>query len=475
MKLYYVKHLPLVLFVLISQLTVSLAQAPKEQNLVLNYSMENYERCPEFATSDNTSYPHRLIPGWTYPTEGTTDYFNQCSHRSIVDVPSNFAGMAPAKTGYAYMGLVAMGSLKFNKQGVREYLQGELAMPLEQGQKYCVSFYYRLSTYSKYSINELGLYFSKNQIIRSSLRGNLPVTPDITTPEGQTLDNKDDWEHVCAIYTAKGDESFFIIGNFRDMTETKKTETNDKSVNKMNRDIAYYYIDDVSIVPLKNCRWCPCVPQDLSVKELERSYTGGVEAIKAGKAEDLLDDGVIELKIEGGTPPYSIEWTHGPKTTRLENLSYGTYSYIVRDKYNCVAKDTIIFIEPDIPDEFTNELKTIKEGGRIILKNIFFDLDKTDLKDSSYVELDKLANFIIESDIKEVVIEGHTDSQNTDAYNYKLSEGRAKAVIDYLVMQGVERERLSFVGYGESRPIATNQSKEGRAKNRRVEFVLKKR
>ena len=94
---------------------------------------------------------------------------------------------------------------------------------------------------------------------------------------------------------------------------------------------------------------------------------------------------------------------------------------------------------------------------------------------ASYAELDKVARFMIEEDIKLIEISGHTDSEGSDAYNQKLSDGRAAAVVSYLASKGVIPERMQAVGYGESRPVDTNQTEAGRAQNRRVEFTLIKK
>ena len=77
--------------------------------------------------------------------------------------------------------------------------------------------------------------------------------------------------------------------------------------------------------------------------------------------------------------------------------------------------------------------------------------------------------------VKEIEISGHTDSEGPEEFNQKLSEGRAKAVVDYLVEKGIENIRLSYIGYGENKPIDTNNTDIGRAQNRRVEFKLKKK
>jgi outer membrane protein OmpA-like peptidoglycan-associated protein len=74
----------------------------------------------------------------------------------------------------------------------------------------------------------------------------------------------------------------------------------------------------------------------------------------------------------------------------------------------------------------------------------------------------------------EIEIAGHTDSRGSEDYNRRLSQGRTQAVVDYLISQGIAPHRLRAVGYGESRPIDTNDTEEGRAKNRRVEFTVVK-
>jgi len=126
-------------------------------------------------------------------------------------------------------------------------------------------------------------------------------------------------------------------------------------------------------------------------------------------------------------------------------------------------------------DEFVEGLQTIEEGESIVLENIFFEFNKTTLLPASYPELDKVAAFVIENNIQLIEIGGHTDSDGTEVYNQKLSEGRAKSVVEYLKTKGISVERMHAVGYGELKPIDTNLSEEGRAVNRRVEFTLLKK
>jgi OmpA-OmpF porin, OOP family len=120
-------------------------------------------------------------------------------------------------------------------------------------------------------------------------------------------------------------------------------------------------------------------------------------------------------------------------------------------------------------------LQPIEVGITVRLKNIYFDFDKTTLKKESFVELNKVVEFLKENRSVEIEIAGHTDNKGSDDYNANLSQGRSQSVVDYIVSQGIESSRLSAHGYGEAKPIDTNDSDAGRANNRRVEFtVLKK-
>jgi len=111
-----------------------------------------------------------------------------------------------------------------------------------------------------------------------------------------------------------------------------------------------------------------------------------------------------------------------------------------------------------------------KEEVAIRLDNIFFDFDKYDLRPESSQELDRWVKFLLENRELQMEIDGHTDSIGTDAYNKKLSARRAEAVVNYLIEKGIATARITSVGFGESRPVATNDTPAGRQLNRRVEI-----
>ena len=106
------------------------------------------------------------------------------------------------------------------------------------------------------------------------------------------------------------------------------------------------------------------------------------------------------------------------------------------------------------------------------LSNSLFEFDKFTLDETVIAELNKVTAWLIENPDLKVSVEGHTDNVGDDRYNQRLSESRAKAVVDYFIANGVSADRLSYVGYGESRPIADNSSDEGRQINRRVELKI---
>lgn len=108
--------------------------------------------------------------------------------------------------------------------------------------------------------------------------------------------------------------------------------------------------------------------------------------------------------------------------------------------------------------------------GCWVLTGVHFNFDKWDLRADSFPILDHAVDVLNANPDLHVEVQGHTDSRGSDAYNEKLSERRAKSVMDYFIRQGVDQSRLSWSGYGERRPIDTNKTDEGRAMNRRVEL-----
>ena len=118
-------------------------------------------------------------------------------------------------------------------------------------------------------------------------------------------------------------------------------------------------------------------------------------------------------------------------------------------------------------------LKNVAVGQKIVLRNIFFDFDKSTLRPESTAELERLIKLLTDIPSMKIEIGGHTDSKGADDYNMKLSSTRSESVVNYLVSHGIEAARLTYKGYGETKPMATNDTDEGRQLNRRTEFEIK--
>jgi outer membrane protein OmpA-like peptidoglycan-associated protein len=117
-------------------------------------------------------------------------------------------------------------------------------------------------------------------------------------------------------------------------------------------------------------------------------------------------------------------------------------------------------------------LSPITKDSIVVLRNVFFETNKFDLKDESKSELNKLVDFLNKNPTLKIEISGHTDNIGEKKLNQILSENRSKSVLEYLVSNGIAKERLTFKGYGDSKPVVANDSDEHRQMNRRTEFKV---
>jgi outer membrane protein OmpA-like peptidoglycan-associated protein len=121
----------------------------------------------------------------------------------------------------------------------------------------------------------------------------------------------------------------------------------------------------------------------------------------------------------------------------------------------------------------TIEMRKLAVGVTSVLRNIYFDYDKARFKTESYTELNKLETMLRQNNSMKVEISGHTDAYGTWDYNKNLSQKRAEAVKDYLTKKGIDPRRIKAIGYGETKPLVSNDDEDdGREINRRVEFKV---
>jgi len=176
-------------------------------------------------------------------------------------------------------------------------------------------------------------------------------------------------------------------------------------------------------------------------------------AVRIGDAEDKRDLYEGEAADDG---LFVTELLDGQYVAHLRYQGYMPYDDTIH-----FTKDTLRFY-----------LTKIKEGIRVKINNLFFATNKTYILPQSTQAMEDLAAFLNENEGVTIRITGHTDNVGTDEANQKLSEGRANAVKKELIRRGIDPDRIETEGKGESEPVATNDTEEGRQLNRRVEFVI---
>ncbi len=150
------------------------------------------------------------------------------------------------------------------------------------------------------------------------------------------------------------------------------------------------------------------------------------------------------------------------------------YSYTVSRKGYLYFTDRFYLANENADSNFVKDipLEPIVMNASLELKNIEFETGSAKLQPGSFTELDKLVNLLKENEAVKVEIGGHTDNTGNAAENLKLSQSRAKSVVDYLISKGIDTQRLIAKGYGSSRPIGDNAIETGRARNRRTEMKV---
>ncbi len=193
---------------------------------------------------------------------------------------------------------------------------------------------------------------------------------------------------------------------------------------------------------------------------------------------DLETNTIVTTTVSDGNGVFLICLPAGKNYgLNVNRKNYAFYSDNFELTESKSAKVPFLLTIPLIPLEKsasnpnnTNTSTAISE--LVVLKNIFFETNSAQLKNTSKAELERLKNLLDEQPTMKIQLNGHTDNVGNDAENMSLSTNRAKAVHDYLIKQNISANRLSFKGFGENSPIASNETPEGRQQNRRTEFLI---
>ena len=205
----------------------------------------------------------------------------------------------------------------------------------------------------------------------------------------------------------------------------------------------------------------------------------GVKVDERGCPIDTDGDGVFDYKDQcPGTPKGATVDTRG---CPLDTDGDGVYDYMDQcpntpkgvkvDERGCPLDtdgDGVFDYKDQCPG--TPKGATVNQVGCWILTGVLFDTAKWDIKPQAYPKLNEVMRILKKNPSMKLEVQGHTDNRGSAAYNKKLSTNRSKAVMEYLVKNGIDQNRLTAVGFGFSRPAASNDTQEGRALNRRVEL-----
>lgn len=352
------------------------------QNLVYNGGFEIYKDCPD----EISEFEIEKAIGWKNPNKGTADYFNSCSKNKIYLTPDNYIGKSETHAGNAYAGF----GYYFKDKHI-EYIETHLIKKIEIGKIYCLEFFVKKPTSYRFSFDELSVLFSKEEIKTNNadfFSKEIIANNDFISFK-IPAQKKDEWTRVSLIYKPKTEGQFLIIG-FNQPESLAKLHIQSKTIG------SYYYIDDVSLIEIKDSSKCIC---NIITEPLKKDSV----KIEVTKSLNQYDDAINKT---------------------------------------------------------------------LTLNNIVFETNKSDLLTSSFVELNKLSDYLKEHPQYTIEISGHTDNTGNELDNLKLSKDRAKAVVDYLINKGIANKRLIYNGYGNKNPLVLNDTEEHKKINRRVEFKI---
>jgi len=186
-------------------------------------------------------------------------------------------------------------------------------------------------------------------------------------------------------------------------------------------------------------------------------------------SEANAKNGKATLDVDGGKPPYSYAWDNGETSERAKKLAIAKHSVTVSDANGCKTSVAFETLQQLLPELTAGRLS----AGQILqVSRIAFDADSTDVLPSSYPTLNEIALFLQQNSSVVIEVGGHTNNVPSPEFCDKLSTLRAKSVADFITNRGISADRVVYKGYGKRKPKYSNNHKEGRAKNQRVEIKI---
>lgn len=220
--------------------------------------------------------------------------------------------------------------------------------------------------------------------------------------------------------------------------------------------------------PVAEIHIAPKVEVNTNAVTLLKGVISDAITAKALEAEIILIDNTLNIELaqfksNSKTGKYLVTLPSG----KNYGIAVKAEGYLFHsENFDIPASATYQEIIKDVA------MKNVQVGQKIVLRNIFFDFDKATIRPESANELERLTKLLNDVPTLRIEISGHTDNKGSAQYNQTLSESRAKSVVEYLIKNGIAKDRLEFKGYGLTQPLVSNDTDEGRQLNRRTEFKI---
>ncbi len=241
--------------------------------------------------------------------------------------------------------------------------------------------------------------------------------------------------------------------NFKYTMIVKKVGFEDKIFEITPEELAKYKENDLIEIPLTPVKVVQDVPVVIILDEETREPVASHLIVTDKTKKDIVDVNDVSKKF-------------------LENFNNGKFDLKVSAKGYFFKNDTMNILNSKKKLEKIVLLRRLKKNAVLVVNSITFEFNSDKLTPASKLEVDYVNRLMQENPTLKVGVWAHTDAVGTDARNLDLSQRRAKSVYSFLASQGIEMSRMEHKGFGEGKPIATNNTKEGRAQNRRVEFQI---
>ena len=205
---------------------------------------------------------------------------------------------------------------------------------------------------------------------------------------------------------------------------------------------------------------------------IESPKTLSVFAAQTSPASRRKRNGVATATVYGGAGGYKFLWDNGATTKEAKKLTRGKHTVTVTDMKGCSAIASVNMTKKEASTTLSLNTAHLQKGQIYRLDKLYFPADSTEMTQASLSSMDELLAFLHKNANVKIEVGGHTNNIPKDEYCDRLSTARAKSVARYIISKGIDKGRVFYKGYGKRKPIASNNTASGRAKNQRVEIKI---